>query len=451
MLRPPPAAARRAAAPTLALLLLAPLAARGGQGVYETLPLKPKDALLVEKSAELEELFQRRGFVVPDGPAVDLVRRVGAAVAPERPVDDYQRFRFAVVRNPVPNAFALPDGQVYVHAGLLALLENEAQLAAVLAHECMHVEGHHSIVNARQARKKQGGMVVLSVLLGDIGGLVNVALQAAIFGYSRDLEQEADVGALQRVLDAGYDPRATPRIYDLLEEDPEGERLQVSPMWADHPLGRQRAAYTAEIVAGMEEQIADREREDGPLRVGADDFTAQTAGVARESIEQLIRADRPRTALRLAARLLERQPADPATLALVGDAWRELDARSPDLPPDALTRKQVRARIEQRAELTRQEREELRRRDPAALPVLAENWERAVEAYLDALRLEPDHPAALRGLGLVLQEKGDLLAAGRRLARYLQVAPDALDRPQVLKALADITAGLKVTAPEAAP
>jgi len=448
MLPSPPPARRGAAAVTIALLLAAPSPGRAGQGIYEPVPLKPKDALLIEKSAEIEELFVRRGHVLPDGPAVELVRRVGAAVAPAHPVDDYQRFRFGIVRSPVPNAFALPDGQVYVHAGLLALLENEAQLATVLAHEAMHVEGHHSIVNARQARKKQGGMIVLSVLLGDIGGLINIALQAAILGYSRDLEKEADVRALQRLLDAGFDPREAPRIFELLEEDPEGEQLPITPVWADHPLGEQRQAYTTEIVAQMADLIAAHERDVGPLRVGAEDFTAQTAAVARESIAQLLRADRPRTALRLAERLLGRDPDDPDTLALVGDAWHELDARSPTLPPDAMTRKAIRARLEQRAERTRQEREELRKRDPAALPVLEENWERAVEAYLDALRLDPDHPAALRGLGFVLQEKGELVPAGRRLSRYLEVAPDALDRPLVLKALADITAELKASAPE---
>src|SRR6185295_5599428 len=121
-------------------------------------------------------------------PETQLVERVGRAVAPANPTDAYENFRFGILNDPVPNAFALPDGQVWVHAGLLAVLENEAQLAAVLAHECTHVEGHHSILNARQARAKQGGMVVLSVLLGDLGNLINIAFEHAIIGYGRDLE-----------------------------------------------------------------------------------------------------------------------------------------------------------------------------------------------------------------------------------------------------------------------
>ena len=127
-----------------------------GQGIYEPVPLKKRDAEIISMSGEVEELFQRRGFVLPDGPETRLVQRIGAAVAPKSPADTYQRFRFGVVDSPVPNAFALPDGQIYVHSGLLAILENEAQLAGVLAHECMHVEGHHSIVHSRQARQKAG-------------------------------------------------------------------------------------------------------------------------------------------------------------------------------------------------------------------------------------------------------------------------------------------------------
>jgi len=453
MSRPARSLPQRALALSLALstALVVPGSAVAAEGSYGPLALQPKDAEIIEKCGEIEELFRRRGDVLPDGPDVELVRRIGAAVAPAHPSDPYVHYRFGIVRSPVPNAFALPDGQVYVHEGLLALLQNEAQLAAVLAHEVMHVEGHHSILNARQARKKQGGMLALSILLGDVGQLINIALMHAIIGYGRDLEEEADVRGLPRVLEAGYDPREMPRIFELLDEDPEGEQMPVKPAWADHPLGVQRTATANALLAKMAPEIQTAEQEHGPLRVGDEGFAALTARSAHDAIEATLRADRPRTALQLARRLADRRPGDPDVLALLGDSWRGLDARAPEVPADARTKKEIRHRIQQRQKMTREEREALRKNDPTALPILEANWENAIEAYLDALAIDPDHPAALRGLGLVLYQQDELVPAGRRLARYVEVAPNALDRTAILRTLTDITARLKASPPSAEP
>ena len=129
-----------------ALLLAAATPGRGGGGHYGPLELRPKDALLIEKSAEIEDFFVRRAYVLPDGPETRLVRRVGDATRPAVPVDRYQRFRYGVVRNGLPNAFALPDGQIYVHTGLLAKLENEAQLAQIFIYistYCLKLKDTH--------------------------------------------------------------------------------------------------------------------------------------------------------------------------------------------------------------------------------------------------------------------------------------------------------------------
>lgn len=445
---------RRSAGPVAAVVAAGLVGASAAwalaQGHYGALQLRRKDALLIEKSAEIEELLRRRGAVLTEGPELELVARIGRDVAPPRPDDAYVRYRFGVLRSEIPNAFALPDGQIYVHTGLLALLENEAQLAAVLAHEVMHVEGHHSIINARQARKKQGGMVVLSILLGDVGNLINIAFLKAIIGYTRDLEEEADRRAVERMLAAGYDPREMPRVFELLDEDPEGEQLPVKPSWSDHPQNVARAAYTREILDGMTERLAAAD-EAGGLRVAGEAFGATVAWSAHDSVRRHVDADRPRTALSLARRVAERWPEDPDSHALLGDAYRALDARVATLPESERTRRATKERRRERRKMTREEREERRLGASESVPVLQENRDLAARSYREALDLDPDHPDALRGLGYLLEERGELVEAGRALAHYLRVAPDASDRPIVLQHLESITRRLEAIRTEDSP
>ena len=454
--RPNRGRARRAAT-LLALLATAPCAFADGR--YGPLPLRPKDAELIEKSTEFEDLLRRRGQLIEEGPAFELVQRVGASVAPAEPTDEYQRFRFGLLRHPVPNAFALPDGQIFVHDGLLALLENEAQLASVLAHESMHVEGHHSIVNARQARKKAGGLLAFRLGLGaaspEIGylatvltdQLVSVLVIQAIIGYGRELEEESDHGAVSRMLEAGYDPREMPRTFELLGEDPEGERPDPKPKWSSHPLALRRAAYTRALLEDLRPEI-ERAEANGGLRVGEEDFAAVVHDCALRSVQEYLDADRPRMALWLSERNVERWPEDARFHAQLGDAWRLLDARVAELPESSLTRKAKKQAAKTRARSTREERLEARLELPAAEARLEANFEQAESAYDEALALEDEHPPALRGLGYLEEMRGDDLAAGRWFARYLRAAPDASDRALVLRRLDEITERLRLAAAE---
>ena len=427
------------AAVLVCLLAGAPVARAEGQGLYGPVPLRPKDAELLEKSAEMEELFVRRGHVLPaDAPESVLVARVGARVVRDMNLDPYVRFRFAVIGSPVPNAFALPDGQIYIHQGLLAILENEAQLASVLAHESVHVEGHHSIVNARQARKKQGGMVALSVVLGDVGSLINIAFVAAILGYGRDLEKEADVRGIEHVLAAGYDPREMPRVFELLAQDPEGERTEGKAVWSSHPLSKERSAYTSQILAGMDSRIEAANAAE-PLVIGEEEFLRAAEPSTKVAVRDFLAMDRPRTALGLAQRLVERWPEDAENHALVGLAYRALDARPAEPAETELSKAAKRAARRRRETKTPYERtqERLAQGDQT---VLQQNRELAREAFGESLRLQPAQLEATLGLARLDEDDGRLVEAGRAYVAWLRAAPAAApDREVVVRRLADVT------------
>jgi predicted Zn-dependent protease len=128
-----------------------------------------------------------------------------------------QDFTFTVLSSDLPNAFALPGGYVYVTRGLLALAENEAEVAGVLGHEIGHVAARH----AAQRQTQATGAGILATL-GTIGAAIlggetaaqlaqqvgGLGAEAWVAGYSRDQELEADDLGLRYLVEAGYDPRA---------------------------------------------------------------------------------------------------------------------------------------------------------------------------------------------------------------------------------------------------
>ena len=130
------------------------------KGNYGAVELTVKDYHLIETSEEMHDRFQRRGLRYSDRELEAWLQEIGNRLVPET-TDFYQRYRFYLIRDPSPNAFALPDGQIYVHTGLIGRLENEAQLASLLAHEINHVAGHHGILAYRSQKKlEQQGYTV---------------------------------------------------------------------------------------------------------------------------------------------------------------------------------------------------------------------------------------------------------------------------------------------------
>lgn len=132
----------------------------------------------------------------------------------EQPELDYT---FTVLDSPVVNAFALPGGYVYVTRGLLALAENEAQLAGVLAHEIGHVTARHGLNRVGAGIFGELAALGLGLLLGEEAAQFGSSVaELGLRAYSRDQEYEADLLGVQYLARAGYDPRAMAGFLDNL-------------------------------------------------------------------------------------------------------------------------------------------------------------------------------------------------------------------------------------------
>lgn len=405
-----------------------------GEGFYGPLALKDSELQLMKNASATEDQFVRHSYRY-DSPELEAaLKRIGGTLAP-KPTDDYIRYRFFVVRDIEPNAFALPDGQVYVNSGLLAVLENEAQLAGVLAHEVHHTAGHHGILSYRSARHK----VIASAILGPLTlGVGDYFLAMSVFGYSRDLEEEADRLGLKRMLMAGYDPRQVPRMLQILAQDPEGENPEFKSKWATHPALMARVDYTQAMLPGV---MVGHKTE--PLKVNAQGYRSMVRRVSLDTVQDLIAADEPRTAVTLAQRLLKEDGDDPAALIALGDARCALGPLALLGGEADLTNKQKVKNLRQKAYYTRSEREAKLLEAPEGRETLRKNLDLARQSYQRALTIDGSAAEAHRGLGHVYNRLGRPIDAGKEFVIYLKARPQAPDKPVILGELKAINATLK--------
>jgi predicted Zn-dependent protease len=209
------------------------------KGVYAPLELRRQEQNdLIDTADQYHELFERRSLLYGAPAVIELVRRVGHAIAPPA-TDDYISYAFYVIRDPSPNAFAMPNGNIYIHTGMLARLRDESQLAALLGHEIAHVAGHHSILGYRITAKR-----MLITAVG--GGLASLMGQLR---YSRQLEQEADDRSAVYLADSPYDPHGMTDVFEILDLDFEGLDPRYASLWVSHPDPEARIASSRQLLA----------------------------------------------------------------------------------------------------------------------------------------------------------------------------------------------------------
>ena len=138
------------------------------------------------------------------------------------------QFTFTVLDSEEVNAFALP-GYVYITRGILAYLNSEAELVAVLGHEIGHVTARHSVRQQTGATAAGVGVTLIGILTGSGGlaSLADFAGTALVRGYGRDMELEADQLGAEYLERMGYSPQAMIDVVRLLKNQ-EAFEIQVA-------------------------------------------------------------------------------------------------------------------------------------------------------------------------------------------------------------------------------
>ncbi len=211
-------------------------------------------------------------FGVYDHPVLNAyVNEIGQKVAryTERPNVTY---RFTVLDNPMVNAFALPGGYVYVTRGLIALANNEAELAAVLAHEVGHITGRHSAERYSRGVLTSLGAGILSAAIDQSGVSQALGIGSDLYmkSYSREQENEADTLGIRYLARAGYDPSAMTSFLQSLQAHSalearlagkKGGQSPISEYFSTHPATQSRVNKTAQQVAdslGSKQSVLNR-------------------------------------------------------------------------------------------------------------------------------------------------------------------------------------------------
>jgi len=272
------------------------------------------------------------------------------------------------------NAFALPNGSIYVNAGLIARFENEAQLATVLAHEGAHFTHRHSLQQAERVRNAAAFALVVAMLgvplLGDI-----VAL-SSMFGYSREHEREADVIGYQRLVAAGYSVRESIRTFEHLQAEIKAADIKEPFFFASHPKLQERIDSFSELA---------KEARNG--EIGRERFLEATAGLRLASLEADLAAFRYKQIILVLSNPEQRSEYPPEAAYYLGEAYRL-------------------------------------RNDAGDADAAEREFNAAIET---APTFAPSH----RALGLLVYKRGDLARAAPLLRRYLDLAPGAADRAYV--------------------
>jgi len=181
-------------------------------------------------------------------------------------------FTFRVLDSPVVNAFALPGGFVYVTRGLMAHLNNEAQLAVVIGHEIGHVAARHASQRGLQQAIGQavvvGGAIIGQEFLGVSGeSILNLSSQAAqliFLSYSRDHERESDRLGVEYAAMTGYDAAEGADFFTSLKRLSEKSGGGVPNLLSSHPDPGEREETIPEKAEewrqkGYEQSILNKE------------------------------------------------------------------------------------------------------------------------------------------------------------------------------------------------
>jgi len=161
-------------------------------------------------------------------------------------------WEFHCVNDRSINAFALPGGFVFVNRGAVEAADNEAELAAVMAHELSHVALRHGTNQATKVQAAQAGVGFFGALFGgSTGGALLTQLGSFTAGgvllkYSRSAETQADVMGTQALYDSGYDPRAMAQFFEKLNQETKGKN--PPQFLSDHPNPENRLERVDEEI-----------------------------------------------------------------------------------------------------------------------------------------------------------------------------------------------------------
>lgn len=285
------------------------------------------------------------------------------------------RLQVQVIDSPVVNAFALPNGSIYVHLGMLSQLENEAQLATVLAHEGAHFVNRHSLQQRRSTKSSLAAANVVALLGVPLVG--ELAAVSSIYGYSRDMEREADRIGWERLTAAGYAGREAEGTFRHLLEELKAMEIEEPVFFSSHPKLQERIDSFHELAEGYR----------GNGEIGEARYLEATAEARLDAIEADLGSGRFASVILVLENEERLAHYPPSALFYLGEAYRRRGGEG--------------------------------------------DRDQAVKAYGRCLEYRPGFAPPYRALGLLQLKQEEYALARESFTRYLELDPGAADRAYV--------------------
>ena len=210
---------------------------------------------------EHPKILKQHGGAYQARSLTDYVRRVAITLTRVSETPDFP-YTITTLNDQTVNAFALPGGYIYITRGLLALADNEAEMAGVLAHEIGHSVARHTAERYSKAVAANLGMNILGVIgsvMGappGVGNIASLGAQAYLQSFSREQELEADMLGVRYLARAGYDTsamtsflkklQANDKLDAALTGDP-GKKKSFNIM-STHPRTQDRVAQAIKLA-----------------------------------------------------------------------------------------------------------------------------------------------------------------------------------------------------------
>jgi predicted Zn-dependent protease len=341
---------------------------------------------LWQKSEQEQLALESNGCIYPDQELEDYLNKVAARLRPQA-VPQNLVIRVKVIQNAYLNAFAYPNGTIYIHTGLLARMDNEDQLAAVLAHEMIHCTRRHALRAFRMYRNQPAVLTAVQQTLLKTRGLQDMArylgitgTMAAISGYERELEAEADRLGIELMTAAGYNPKKARFLFDHMIAEIEQEGIEEPFFFGSHPTVRQRVEHLQNLPDPVYLNIR-------PAIKNREMFLENLAQLFLDNAALDIRLGRFQAARCGIEKFLLIKPADSRAYFLRGEIFRQ-EGQVGDIP-------------------------------------------NALKNYDRAITLDPNFAAPHKAIGLIHYKQGHHALAKKFFESCLQLSPNAPDKAYI--------------------
>lgn len=364
-------------------------------------PVDEEETRIWGEAGTLRDELVRTRWIKHDTEVVKYMQRIVDNLYPEF----VPLLRVHLVRIPVVNAFATPSGDIFVHQSLLARMDNEAQLATVLAHEGAHVVYRHGV----RARTTQSFMVGANAIAQTVLAVAPMPIVAtpadliretmsrlmtrygltifaisSMYGYTRSMEREADSVGFERLKHAGYDVRQASKIFAILGRELEASEISEPYFFASHPRVKERQESFDELAAGTTGGV-----------IGEVSFVATVSNLRMDDIGEELRSGRYAQLIAFLARQRDLPDQHVNVRYYLGESYRLRNAEG----------------------------------DPI----------RAESEYRQVLSLAPAHFGASRGLGVICLRQGRLAEAKAHFMMAASAAPNPDERGFVEQYLAAVS------------